>query len=184
MNHIKKKLEQLWDLDHKFLNESEHFKKHQYIPFSEADITLFEEKHQIKLPATYRDFLLQVCNGGVGQGNGILPLNIKQEFPKLHLPWVDPLEYNDLFLFDPIRDNYDTYDDKINKARLKDNVKVDDLIQGTENGQLPIADDGCGIYYFLVVKGANKGEIWLNHLVTDGGFKWVPTPLENGSSIG
>ncbi|MEC7772277.1 MAG: SMI1/KNR4 family protein [Bacteroidota bacterium] len=173
MNRIKKKLEQLWDLDHKFLNESEHFEKHQYIPFTEANITLFEEKHQIKLPATYRDFLLQVCNGGVGPGNGILPLNIKQEFPKLHLPWIDPLEYNDLFLFDPIRDNYDTYDDKINKARLKDNEKVDKLIQGRDNGQLPIADDGCGMYYFLVVKGTNKGEIWLNHLVTDGGFEWV-----------
>ncbi len=155
------------------MDDGKYFKKYQYLPFSEVDITLFEEKHQIELPRTYRNFLYLVCNGGIGPGSGVLPLNIKKEFHKLQLPWIDPLEYNVLFLFDPTKDTYDTYDNKINEARLKDSIKVEKLIQGTDNGQLPIADDGCGIYYFLVVKGPNKGEIWLNHLVIDGGFKWV-----------
>lgn len=173
MNHIKKKLEKLWDLDHRFLNEGKHFKKHLYLPFSETDIAAFEKKHRIELPKTYRNFLLSICNGGVGPGNGILPLNIKNIHPKLHLPWINPLEYNELFLFDPTKDTYDTYDDKINKARLKDNLHVDHLLQGADHGQLPIADNGCGTYYFLVVKGTNKGEIWLNRLVSEEGFKWV-----------
>jgi len=173
MDHLIKKLEHLWELDHKFLKESSNFKNFHYLPFSEEDIKTFENGHKFELPIAYRDFLLHISNGGIGPGNGIFPLNIKKEFPKLNLPWIDPLEYNELFLFDPTKDSYDTYNDTINNARLKDSTKVDKLIQGADNGQLPIADDGCGMYYFLVVKGKHTGEIWLNRMANEGGFKWV-----------
>ena len=116
------------------------------VPLAESKIAEFERETGITLPAGYRDFLLHVGNGGDGPPDyGMLPLglngidapatevlaNIRQPFPfATHWVWED--------------------DDPLDETRYST----------TFHGSINLGTDGCAMYWLLIVKGPQHGQIW------------------------
>ncbi|MFH7027875.1 MAG: SMI1/KNR4 family protein [Heteroscytonema crispum UTEX LB 1556] len=163
---LKNKLTQLALLDKTFEvfgSESHQYKLNPCLP--EAKIQAFESKYNIKLPSDYRDFLLEVGDGGAGPGYGLLGIGYESEIREIlqveddeFLSQSFPLKeaWNDLGLVKQRVDsaiNYNPYFD--NK-----------LVQGT----LTIAHYGCGIYAMLVITGEQRGNIWIDDRTNDSGI--------------
>ena len=124
---------------------------------SEADIGRFEYEHSVTLPEDFREFILQVENGGDGPPEyGLLPLgNLGPDCPPILA---------------------DGYGDRLNKPfpltehwlweNSDQTRETEDRIQSLANGVLLLGADGCGEYWILVVSGQCRGEVW--QLAEDG----------------
>jgi hypothetical protein len=167
---LKKKFTQLAILDATFQVFGSESHQYQLNPcLRDADIQAFEEKHQITLPSEYRQFLLEVGNGGAGPGYGLYsipglasakeitatshPLNLEI----LAQPFLLTEAWNDLDLI--IKNpagmvvNNQAYLDK-------------KFIQGT----LTMANYGCGMYALLVITGEQQGKIWIDDRTNESGI--------------
>ncbi len=125
---------------------------YQYLPFQEADVQLFEKKHQITLPEGFRDYLLHLANGGMGPNNGIYPLSTTHTYEGIDQSWVDPEAYHAL------REN--DFSTPLGQT----------LIEASRKGTLYLCDRGGGFSTFLVITGPNRGQVWYDNTVTDEGF--------------
>ncbi len=143
---------------------------YQYLPLKEKEVLAFEERHRITLPEGYRDFLLQIGNGGLGPGTGVLPLKVNSTYPELHMPWVDPDEFNSIFKHNSQEEDFDAFTDRVDKILDEEDTEASLLYDASENGLLCVGNGGCGTYYGLIVCGKNKGQIWINLTVDDEGF--------------
>ncbi|MEH2244611.1 SMI1/KNR4 family protein [Nostoc sp.] len=167
---LKKKLTQLAILDATFQIFGSESHQYQFKPcLSNKDIQMFESRYNIILPSEYRNFLLEVGNGGVGPGYGlsglsgienedVIPEKLYQEnYEILSQPFPLTEAWNDLDLI--VKNNTgfvannDTYFD-------------DKFIQGT----LTITNYGCGIYAMLVITGEQSGKIWIDDRTNDNGI--------------
>lgn len=125
----------------------------------EAELATFETKHQITLPAGYRDFLSHIGNGGAGPYYGVAPLKYatctdlgEGEVRDLSRPF--PLQERWNFDFKTYSDaEYDVYHD-------------DKWIDGL----LYLGHYGCGITVNLVVNGPEYGNVWLDDRGHDNGI--------------
>nr|WP_299175593.1 SMI1/KNR4 family protein [uncultured Allomuricauda sp.] len=160
------KLKELLFENSQYLNKTERF---QYLPLNIAEVKAFENRHKIVLPAGYRDFLLHIGNGGPGPGQGILPLDIGKTYTNLPSPWVDPIVFNKQFQYDK-KEELDVFNNRIEQILTDKKSDTALVYNAADNGVLCIADSGGGTYFILVVNGPNKGQIWVNALVSDGGF--------------
>ena len=167
---LKKNLTQLAILDATFEVFGSELHQYQFKPcLSNKDIQVFESRYNIKLPSEYRNFLLEIGNGGAGPGYGLSGLSgIESEdvipeklYPEnyeiLSKPFLLTEAWNDLDLIvknntDFVTNNNKYFDDK--------------FIQGT----LPITNYGCGIYAILVVTGEQSGKIWIDDRTNDNGI--------------
>ncbi|MEH1873233.1 SMI1/KNR4 family protein [Nostoc sp.] len=167
---LKKNLTQLAILDATFEVFGSELHQYQFKPcLSNKDIQVFESRYNIKLPTEYRNFLLEIGNGGAGPGYGLSGLSgIESEdvipeklYPEnyeiLSKPFLLTEAWNDLDLIV-----------KNNTAFVTNNNKYfdDKFIQGT----LPITNYGCGIYAILVVTGEQSGKIWIDDRTNDNGI--------------
>ncbi|MDH7911542.1 SMI1/KNR4 family protein [Winogradskyella sp. SYSU M77433] len=143
---------------------------------NEKEVLKFENKFDLKLPKDYRDFIIQVGNGGFMNLN-FLNINhyihrvsksdrISEKFP-LKKALIDINENEDLEEHVNIGD-YDF-------LRLQElNFDFDELY----NGQIILKNTGCGNYIFLVIKGAEYGNVWIWEYPSNGeilpynGKKW------------
>jgi hypothetical protein len=139
-------------------------------PVAQHKVKAFEERFAIVLPYEYRTFLLEVGNGGAGPYYGLFPLGVFSDI-KGH----DPTEViGDLSRPFPHTGAWNLYDqpdsqvDEDEKAyeawtkRYCDNKWID--------GAFPICHEGCGHYDLLVVTGSERGHIWVDRRVGDGGI--------------
>ncbi|MEA5623693.1 SMI1/KNR4 family protein [Nostoc sp. UHCC 0251] len=167
---LKKKLTQLAILDATFEVFGSESHQYQFKPcLSNKDIQAFETRYNITLPSEYRNFLLEVGNGGAGPGYGLSGLSgIKSEdviseklyqenYKILSKPFPLTEAWNDLALIvtnntGSVTNNDDYFDDK--------------FIQGT----LTITNYGCGIYAMLVITGEQPGKIWIDDRTNDNGI--------------
>ncbi|AUB37733.1 Flp pilus assembly protein TadD, containings TPR repeats [Nostoc flagelliforme CCNUN1] len=167
---LKKNLTQLAILDATFEVFGSESHQYQFKPcLSNKDIQVFESRYNITLPSEYRNFLLEIGNGGAGPGYGLSGLSgIESEdvipeklYPEnyeiLSKPFPFTKAWNDLDLIaknntDFVTKNDDYFDDK--------------FIQGT----LSITNYGCGIYAMLVVTGEQSGKIWIDDRTNDNGI--------------
>ena len=124
----------------------------QYLPLEESDLGAFEKKHQVTLPEDFRDYLLQIGNGGLGPDYGIYPIQSTQSFKGINQSWVDPKAYNAM--------GEDDFGTPFGQT----------LIKASRKGILYIGDRGGGFSTFLVITGPNSGEVWYDKTVTDEGF--------------
>lgn len=167
---LKKKLSQLALLDATFQVFGSESHEYQFKPcLSNKDIQLFESTHNITLPSEYRDFLLEIGNGGTGPGYGlsgllgieyedIIPEKLYQEnYEILSKPFPLTEAWNDLDLI--VKNNSDFVNN--NDAYFDDK-----FIQGT----LTITNYGCGIYALLVITGEQSGKIWIDDRTNDNGI--------------
>jgi hypothetical protein len=167
---LKKKLAQLAILDATFEVFGSESHQYQFKPcLSNKDIQAFESRHNITLPSEYRNFLLEVGNGGAGPGYGLsglsgidnedfIPEKLYQEnYENLSKPFTLTRAWNDLDLI--VKNNTDF-------VANSDAYFADKFIQGT----LTIANYGCGIYAMLVITGEQSGKIWIDDRTNENGI--------------
>ena len=119
---------------------------------SERDILDFEEKHNINLPAEYREYLMNISNGGDGPpeygicalGGTASDMTDEQKVYWSNLENVDkPFPFTKPWVWEG--------DEESDEGEFED----------TENGSIYIGNDGCGMYWHLIVTGPERGNMWL-----------------------
>lgn len=119
------------------------------------EIELFQKKYDLLLPADYKDFLLEVGNGG---SFGLRPLDFHHYLTETN----DVCLTKEFPLSKP-------YQGEVEAVALDDSIY---------DGQLIIEADGCGNYTFLVVNGSEFGHVWWNEIPSNDelipftGFDW------------
>ena len=109
-----------------------------------------EARHRIELPEGYRRFLTVMGNGGVGPpAYGLMSLG---EVPR-HLPADLDEEWRALpNIGKPF---------PLTQAWVWDDEEYDETRQNaTRHGTLNLGHDGCGLYWLLIVTGAERGQMW------------------------
>ncbi|MEH1846177.1 MAG: SMI1/KNR4 family protein [Nostoc sp.] len=167
---LKEKLTQLAILDATFEVFGSESHRYQFKPcLSNKDIQAFESRYNITLPSEYRNFLLEVGNGGAGPGYGlsglsgiefkdVTPEKLYQENDEiLSRPFPFTAAWNDLDLIVMNNTGF---------VAKSDAYFDDKLIQGT----LTITNYGCGIYAMLVITGEQSGKIWIDDRTNDNGI--------------
>ncbi len=118
---------------------------HLLPPLPEEEVEAFETQFQIRLPESYRRFLLEIGDAGDG-----------------------PPDYGLL----PLARTVQTYDGKILHPQKpfplaaywvwEDDEEVDEQLLGSvfADGHLYLGTDGCGQDWVLIVSGEERGNIW------------------------
>jgi hypothetical protein len=128
---IREKLAQLQSLDVSCQVFGAEKHRYQLGPcLTETEVRAFEAKHQVKLPDDYREFLLEMGNGGAGPGHGLNALDhvIDWEYGPLNSPF-----------------RVETCGSPVDKPA---------------SGMLVLGDKGCGYTNVLVVTGDSRGMVW------------------------
>lgn len=129
----------------------------------EAELAAFERAHGVRLPREYRRFLLEVGDGGDGPPSyGMMPLG--------HVP-EDYHRAADEVLA-RLREPFAATEAWIWEDEEERDPERED---GVERGALVLGTDGCGLYYLLIVSGAERGRIWM---LSDVGVAPLEPPAE------
>ena len=146
-------------------------------PVKPSVITKFESRHKVSLPNDYREFLTQVGNGGAGPYYGVFKLGeMDDSFD--HKPWKgndgfigvlsDPFPHtkawNDLPPYPEEQDDEETYEAELEAF---DQIYWDPK---QVNGAIPICHQGCAYRNWLVVTGAEAGNVWEDLRVDEKGL--------------
>lgn len=153
-----------------------------YPPLAESKLTAFELEHGISLPAEYRAFLLNNGNGGeaffklgeMDHGWDFSPWKEGDGFVGvLSRPFPYTESWNDLtghVEYDPDRPEeeerrYEHMEEAFEKRYYQ-----------ALDGALPLAHLGCATRLWLVVSGAERGNVWCDDRANHGGLR----PVLNG----
>lgn len=131
-------------------------------PLKPEEVAAFEASHELRLPEDYRDFILNVGNGGAGPCYGIYPLRpegsihhgmgnhnrIDLSVPFRHVgswdaDWLSQIDW----------DAGERPDDR----RMEEYLDTRHIA-----GSLCICHQGCSDFWLLVVKGNEWGHIWMD----------------------
>lgn len=133
-----------------------------------AELSAFEQSHGVCLPAEYRCFLTRVGRAGAGPGYGLFDLVQAMRYERpgfdahaLRLPFphespFDPSGYSHVL--------YQRYD----QGELSEH-ELERLLALQVAGTLVLSHEGCGILHLLVVNGPQRGKVWLDLRIEDGG---------------
>jgi hypothetical protein len=141
--------------------------KHKYKfnwKLSTSWITKFEKKHGITLPKDYREFLSNYGNGGCGPNFGLFKL----EDGVLNIPKY-PKDSEIINISAECRfENYWNLD--FDKYENDEKWEEEYFNPKWVDGMLRISHQGCGRYVNLVITGKERGNIWVDNRVSDGGI--------------
>lgn|GEM_PF-951979 len=198
LKRIRVKLDQLSNTDAK--RELFGAATHQYRlnPVLRTEqVRTFETEHQVQLPEDYVAFLTLIGDGGAGPFYGLRPLETTRICFFDHTGQEDH-QYFDLARPFPHTRKWnmeaalEAVDDQLEAAYEAGNEKLEeqlfekkwDLISGTEHdqGRLYLADYGCGVQVSLIVNGKEKGHMWTDARINDGGI-YPSTELGNSDKI-
>jgi hypothetical protein len=127
-------------------------------PISLADLTSFEEQYSIQLPEDYRQFLLQVGNGGAGPYYGLLPLERWYDYS-------DPFgnssleEVINLIHLDPVAHfsgDCTAEPDPVTGYGVDPGNEFPEFWSG---GTIALCNQGCNYKSSLVVNGKYRGRV-------------------------
>ncbi|MFT3879321.1 MAG: SMI1/KNR4 family protein [Gemmatales bacterium] len=156
----------------------------------------FEAQYHIQLPSEYREFIMQVGNGGAGPAYGLFPLDETVKYRGNTIP------ANFLRSPFPYQTFYNPYDDPSlaeywkrsnNRQLTKEEYETRKFKEVT--GTLVLCHEGCGCLHLLVVSGEASGQMWLDATVSDGGYvplgigfldwyeKWLDHALAGGDGV-
>lgn len=175
------KLSQLAELDPGSVMKEIHGYK-MNPPIKRDALSKVEGAYGLTLPKQYRRFLLEIGNGGAGPYGGILPLesSISRWKHMLATDDIGPVLCGKCPLTADVRardilpidvDNHDAlmadessgYYEKLQDAMIEQTRR---LLRGT----ITICDYGCGDSFFLVLKGAQRGQVWGDNMGNYGGL--------------
>lgn len=198
LTRIRVKLDQLRRIDTR--RELFGAATHQYRlnpPLTPEQIRKFEAEHQVQLPGGYTAFLTFIGDGGAGPFHGLRPLEMTR------ICFFDHTGLNDHQYFDLARPfphtqkwnmeaTLEAVDAQLEAACEAGDEKLEeqlfekkwDLISGIEHdqGRLYLADYGCGVQVSLIVNGKEKGNMWTDDRINDGGI-YPSTELGNREKI-
>ena len=121
-------------------------------PLSENTVRAFEARHGISLPEAYRSFLLNIGNGGAGPPEyGLAPLgdaanDMRDEEARIWtaLPHVaEPFPFTKTWVWED--------GDESEEGTREDVTR----------GSIYVGNDGCGMYWFVIVTGPERGNVWM-----------------------
>ena len=137
---------------------------------AEDRVEAFEQGYSIRLPSEYRDFLVQIGNGGAGPYYGVFALGtVDDGFA------VRDWKVNDNLVGDPSKPFRfeEAWNDTSNMPPEdfpEENEeeywrRMEDFEKGywsaeLMNGANPICHQGCALRIWLVVTGPQSGELW------------------------
>jgi hypothetical protein len=121
-------------------------------PASEAQVRAYEERHGVLLPSEYRSFLIRIGNGGAGPpayGLAALGTVASDMLPEERATW---LKLPDILKPFPFTTHWvwDVGD-----------VSREGTSEQLNHGSLYIGNDGCGMYWHLIVTGPDRGIPWM-----------------------
>jgi len=123
----------------------------------------FEERHHIDLPEEYRLFLLEIGNGGDGPPKfGLMKLG---KVPK-NFPYPAPDALSNISKPFPLTRYWIWEGEDEDKPELKEDIR---------HGSIVLGDDGCGMYWLLIVTGQERGKVWQ---LTDTGIQPCAPPRD------
>lgn len=173
IDQIRKKLNRLIELD----QEKKIFGAdiHQYqinTALSEQQLTDYEARYGIQIPADYRLYLQTIGDGGAGPFYGLLPLVENGEFtPDLSedFPYTreNPLRLQMIL-------------DEDHQDQEWDHL-LDQHYTDAEKGIKILAHEGCGMYSILIMRGAEYGNVWYLDLANDVGAYPLTSPVTQGA---
>ncbi|MET4137687.1 SMI1/KNR4 family protein [Pedobacter sp. UYP1] len=198
IERIKDKLSQLKELDSEFKQFGA--KNHKYIlnpPLTLSQINQFEAECQVSLPKEYIAFLTTLGDGGAGPFHGlntlidsrIMYFDNSEKARHSYFELSQPFPYVDSWnvekelsaLDEKIEQAYEDGNEELEEQLLAEKSALIDLPQH-DYGRLNISDYGCGITISLIVNGKEKGNIWTDDRVNDGGI-YPAVELENTGKI-
>jgi hypothetical protein len=137
---------------------------------SESEAAAFERDHRIVLPSDYRQFAIQVGNGGAGPFYGVFPLGFRDDnfdqrqwqendgfIGTVSEPFRFQEEWNDLSGYpeaDLMKRDETEYNRQI--EQFEGEYWSSELM----NGGLPICHEGCALRIWLLVTGEQAGQRW------------------------
>ncbi|MFE7791515.1 SMI1/KNR4 family protein [Streptomyces sp. NPDC057460] len=115
-------------------------------------VRAFEAEHGIVLPEPYRTFVAEVCDGSTDGPPewGLLPL------AALPAGWRGGGAGRDLAKPFPLTARWVWADDPWSAEESRPAI---DAV--SDHGSIILGDEGCGMYWHLVVTGPGRGHIWL-----------------------
>ncbi|MEV6073460.1 SMI1/KNR4 family protein [Nocardia sp. NPDC052001] len=113
-------------------------------PADPAALAAFEHRLGVGLPADYRAWITSVSDGGAGPMLGLFPLAQEAEDAAI--------DYASDFAFTPERPCPPADEDS--ESQWSKNI---DMIH---RGATFLADEGCGMYNLLVLRGPAAGQVW------------------------
>lgn len=130
-------------------------------PIAEADVARFESESGVAIPDDYRDFLLQVANGGTE------PCRLVPLAGWCWSYWID--DPKPKMVAEPCVVSPNAYEqgehwlEKINVPEWEsrwDNNEWDPMV-----GTIAIAEIGCGLFFSMIMNGSFRGRIfsWGDH---------------------
>jgi tetratricopeptide (TPR) repeat protein len=144
-------------------------------PLGEEALIAFERDHGVALPPGYRAFIAELGNGGAGPHYGLAPL-APLELDELPQHAVE-VRLNDEVVGRSATGPREVPSVASSPSRpfsLADAWSPEDgalpVPEGTSpyDGCVPLADQGCGYFDFLVVNGTQHGEVWSDYTAGDG----------------
>jgi len=140
--YVLQKLEEKRQLDPNYIGFG--VKRHQYklrSPIEKAELQKLESQFQIKLPDDYRQFILNIGDGGSGPSYGLYSLR-------------GALTGKDRTY------KYPGY--KMGKEITEDFIRPDELAEDewSVSGLLILCQHGCANDDFLVINGKERGYVW------------------------
>jgi len=179
---VKEKIEILKGIDKDFkLFGADHHHYEFNPPLTLEDVSSFEERNRISLPEDYRDFVLNVGNGGAGPYYGIYPLRL--DYNVDHRMKGD----NQIDLSAPFPHSKDWDQDWVNEIDWDAGEKPDDDLLNDYfdtkhiSGALCICHYGCSDFVLLVVNGKDKGNIWIDGRGNYSGI--YPEEIKDGERV-
>ncbi|MEZ4338583.1 MAG: SMI1/KNR4 family protein [Sandaracinaceae bacterium] len=115
---------------------------------SEAELAAFEAAHGVRLPPAYRRYLGEVANGGTRDGVELFPLG-----RIVHGEPCPPL------VLEALRVPFDAGRAESWRPRADESEAS---WARPMRGALPVGHGGCQTWYWLVVSGPERGEVWLD----------------------
>jgi hypothetical protein len=118
----------------------------------ETELRAFEARHGVSLPADYRAFLSRVGNGGPGPpaygcaalGETADDMDAEQRAGWSGLPQVAlPFPFTKSWVWE------------------EGAVSDEGTREQTLRGCVYVGNDGCGMYWFVVVTGPERGNVWM-----------------------
>jgi hypothetical protein len=148
-------------------------------PVRETVVVEFERDHSIALPADYREFLIELGNGGAGPHYGVFRLG-EMDDNVGHKAWKEGG-----LVGVPSRPFPHTEPWNLPEEELERIQESDDEILRTYwvpvNGAITICHHGCALRDWLVVSGPETGHVW--HDATTDFAGWSPHALSQGGRM-
>lgn len=115
-----------------------------------AEVETFEKTYGIRLPKGYRNFLTYLGNGGEGPPFygllklGTQPSDFKIKYDKKILQ--KPFPFTETWIWD-------------DQTGLTEEPSEEEL-EKVDHGMILLGNDGCAQYWFLVITGPERGNVW------------------------